>query len=217
MSQAPVMWWFSSLSTPQVITLSTAFPYNGGMDISRNVVINGPSADLLTVNGVNHVVFTISSGNFVTLSGMTIGNGYGITNHGTTTVSECIVTGNDRGVTNDGTMTLDNSTVTDDAGALQAWAVDNEGELNLVNSTVSNNGDGGIENRGTLVMVNSTISGNGNLALINYSGTTFATLCTITNNGSGIEAVRAVSLRARSSRLITPCRHLCFNLPGNCH
>ena len=211
------MWWFSSLSTPQVITLSTAFPYNGGMDISRNVVINGPSADLLTVNGVNHVVFTISSGNFVTLSGMTIGNGYGITNHGTTTVSECIVTGNDRGVTNDGTMTLDNSTVTDDAGALQAWAVDNEGELNLVNSTVSNNGDGGIENRGTLVMVNSTISGNGNLALINYSGTTFATLCTITNNGSGIEAVRAVSLRARSSRLITPCRHLCFNLPGNCH
>lgn len=188
---------FSSLfNTPQVITLSTAFPYNGGMAISRNVVINGPGADLLTVNGVNHAVFDISSGNFVTLSGMTIGNGYGITNHGTTTVSECIVTGNDRGITNDGTMTLDNSTVTDDAGALQAWAVDNEGELNLVNSTVSNNGDGGIENRGTLVMVNSTISGNGNLALINYSGTTFATLCTITNNGSGIEAVQgSVSLR----------------------
>ena len=61
----------------------------------------------------------------------------------------------------------------------QAWAVDNEGELNLVSSTVSNNVDGGIENRGTLVMVNSTVSGNGNLALINYSGTTFATLCTI--------------------------------------
>ena len=188
---------FSSLfNTPQVITLSTAFPYNGGMAISRNVVIDGPGADLLTVNGVNHAVFTISSGNFVTLSGMTIGNGYGITNHGTTTVSECVVTGNDRGVTNDGTMTLDNSTVTDDAGVLQAWAVDNEGELNLVSSTVSNNGDGGIENRGTLVMVNSTISGNGSLALINYSGTTFATLCTITNNGSGIEAVQgSVSLR----------------------
>ena len=45
-------------------------------------------------------------------------------------------------------------------------------------------------------MVNSTISGNGSLALINYSGTTFATLCTITNNGSGIEAVQgSVSLR----------------------
>lgn len=188
---------FSSLfSTPQVITLSTAFPYNGGMVISRNVVIDGPGADLLTVNGVNHVVFDISSGSFVTLRGMTIGNGYGITNHGTTTVSECVITGNDRGITNDGFMTLDNSTVADDAGVLFPWAIDNEGELNLINSTVSNNGDGGIENRGTLVMVNSTISGNGNLGLINYSGTTFATLCTITNNGSGIEAVQgSVSLR----------------------
>jgi len=188
---------FSSLfNSPQVITLATAFPYNGGMAISRNVVINGPGADLLTVNGVNHVVFDISSGSFVTLRGMTIGNGYGVTNRGVTTVSECVITGNDRGITNEGTMTLDNSTVTDDAGVLQAWAVDNEGEMNLVNSTVSNNIDGGIENRGTLVMINSTISGNGNLGLINYSGTTFATLCTITNNGSGIEAVQgSVSLR----------------------
>jgi len=188
---------FSSLfNTPQVITLSTAAPYFGGMAISGNVVIEGPGADLLTVNGANHVVFDISSGSVVTLRGMTIGNGYGVSNDGTANVSECIVTGNDRGITNHGWMRIENSTITDDAGVLLAWAIDNRGELYLVDSTVSNNGDGGIENRGELVMVNSTISGNGSLALINYSGTTFATLCTITNNGSGIEAVQgSVSLR----------------------
>ena len=67
----------------------------GELDITDDLTINGPGADRLTVSGNNiSRVFKVESGETVTISGLTIaggnagsGNGGGIDNFGTLTVS----------------------------------------------------------------------------------------------------------------------------------
>jgi hypothetical protein len=74
--------------------------------LTRSVSIDGPGENLLTVRrdtGGNYGIFKIAAGATVSISGLTITNGFvsgaggaggGIFNSGTLTVSTCIVTGN---------------------------------------------------------------------------------------------------------------------------
>ena len=91
--------------------------------INKNLTITGPGADVLTISGNNASrVFNISSGADVTISGLTIANGYS--------------GGNGGGIYNEGTLTLNNSTVSGNY-ASYGGGIYNEGTLIINNSTVS--------------------------------------------------------------------------------
>lgn len=70
--------------------------------INKNLTINGPGANLLTISGNGaRRIFTISSGTFAAINGLTIANGVaggvdggGINNFGLLTLSNCTLSGN---------------------------------------------------------------------------------------------------------------------------
>ncbi len=179
-------------ASAQTITLGgTSNP----LIINKNLTIIGTDADKLTVSGNNaNLVFDV--GNFtVGLSGMTVtgGNGTqflngssapggGISNTGTLTISNCVITGNQTaptfsyggGIYNGGNLTLIGSTVSNNVARFNAF----------------NNGGGISSQTGTLIVTNSTFSGNtvnstagGNGGGIHiFSGNFIVTNSTITNN-----------------------------------
>lgn len=169
-------------SASQTITVLSALP-----DITSSLTLNGTGANLVTVRrdtGGDYRIFTINSGQTVTLAGLTItgGNvtdiGGGIWNSGTLTVTNCQISGN---------------TASNFGGDIL-----NSGTLTVTGSTIANNsanGDGtggGIDSTGiSLTLLNSTISGNSatNAAGGNGGGIwtqipTSITNCTITNNSA---------------------------------
>jgi len=174
---------FSSLfNTPPTITLQSYQVYPNGLLIVPGLTIAGPGADLLTVMGNYAPVFTtIAVAGSVNLSGMTIANGEGIVNAGTTTISECVITGTSQAIDNLATMTIVNSTIMENSGLY--GAVQNLGEMTLLNSTISENSSNGLWNIGTLTVTNSTISGSNGVGLLN-SGTATILNSTISGNGS---------------------------------
>ncbi|MEZ5426428.1 MAG: choice-of-anchor Q domain-containing protein [Pyrinomonadaceae bacterium] len=136
--------------------------------ISNNgtLTINGPGAKLLSLNGVNLVrVLNVSAGATVSISGLTIRNGFGaggggIRNAGNLSLNSCEIKFNTGGQ-------FDPNRFGGGGGIL------NEGNLNLINSTVYGNtatqnssfrgsAGGGVFNSGggTANIINSTISGN---------------------------------------------------------
>jgi hypothetical protein len=174
---------------------------NAELLIDKNLTINGPGANRLTVqHGGNSAfrVFEIAQSNInVTISGLTIANGNGpgsgggILNqsNGTLTVTGCTISGN-RATNSNGGGIFNNSFCT----------------LTVTGCTISGNsaGDsfgGGIFNLGMLTVTNSTISGNsspGNGGGIdNFSVPNQVSTATITNstisgnfansNGGGID------------------------------
>jgi hypothetical protein len=164
----------------------------GGLYLAHNISIEGPGADLLTVSGPgafsypnNFRVFTVLPRATVSISGLTIANGYAI--------QGIYPDGNlGGGIANFGTLTLSNSTVTGNTvnpcpegcfegpppsagGGIFNGNADGTAVLTIINSTVSgNNGGlasegGGIANGfddgeyvrgGTVILSNSTVSGN---------------------------------------------------------
>ena len=138
-----------NFSVTGTITLHSALPA-----ITNSVTITGPGANLLTVSGGgSYQVFNIGSGVTVSISGLTIasgnttGNGGGIANGGTLTVSDC-------NFTNDAAASIQSS---------KGGAIYSSGSLTVVDSTFSsNNADsrgGGIYSGGSLTVTNSTFSG----------------------------------------------------------
>ncbi len=171
---------FSSLfNSPQTITL-------GGTEltINKNLTIQGPGANLLTVNG-NSASRVFNVGAFtVGLSGMTVtgGNAFGGFGGG--------------GIFNNGTLTVTNSTISGNTGSDIGGGIFNLGALTVTNSTISGNtanDGGGILNGGTLTVTNSTISGNtaalGGGGIFNTGGNTLtvtnSTISGNTANGGG--------------------------------
>ncbi len=145
--------------------------------VTADVFINGPGADVLTVSGGGGTnVFEIGSGKNVTLSGLTITNGYddnggGILNSGNLTIYDCVISGNNStgyggGISNDG------------------------GSLQITESTISGNtatrGGGGIHNKnGSTAIHRSTISGNDAWAgggILNMTSVDVTALVTIENS-----------------------------------
>ncbi len=78
---------------------------SGELLVAKNITISGPGAENLAVNGNGeNTVFHIAPGETVTISGLTITNGYttdsggGIHNdHAALTLNDCTVTGNQGG------------------------------------------------------------------------------------------------------------------------
>jgi CSLREA domain-containing protein len=167
---------------PHVINLLTAL-----LDISTDMTIQGPGANVLTVKrnvATRFRIFTVTSGVTVNISGLLITNGFtsdgssgvvggvgdaggGILNSGTLTLTGVAVIGNKTGKGGDGTL------------GTGGWGgsgggILNGGTLTINNSTISgnqtgnggNSGNGlggfggGVESGGALTVTNSTISGN---------------------------------------------------------
>jgi hypothetical protein len=158
---------------------------SGELLVTSPITISGPGANVMTVERDNTLsakfrVFHLTANGQVTISGLTIsqGNG-GVYNEGSTlTVVRCAISGNYSGAENGF------------GGGILAG-----GTLNVIGSTVSNNGallgGGGIAHLGLANITNSTISGNfasggnpqhggGILSL----GPLDLTNCTIANNSS---------------------------------
>lgn len=179
---------FSALfDTPQTISLVTALP-----NLSEDVAIAGPGANLLTVKCVNLGSFDlveVDSGVKATLSGLSLINGHkSIDNSGTVAVSNCSLSGNAYfGIYNNGTATVTNCLVSgnDNTGIL------NFGTVTVTDCTVSGS-TRGISNSGTVTATNGTFNGN-------YSGfvnTQTATLsnCTVSGNTYGISNLGTVTV-----------------------
>jgi hypothetical protein len=147
-----------SIGVVGTIDLTASLPI-----LARNICIQGPGANFLTVNGVGGSVFAVHSGTTVTLSRLAItggvGLGGGIYNQGTLTLNDIAVRDNTAGDPTNGGGT--GAGIWNDVGAT----------LTVNGSTVSGNSaignlsygpshGGGIANHGTLTLNNSTVSGN---------------------------------------------------------
>jgi hypothetical protein len=142
------------------INLTGALP-----NLAHGISIEGPGAAQLTVRrntGGSYGIFVVGSGATVSISGLSITNGYtdslsrffggGIDNLGTLTVSDCTISGNTAnvggGILNGGTLTVSDCTISGNTANTDGV------------STGSNSEGGGVFNDGTAVLRNSTISGN---------------------------------------------------------
>jgi hypothetical protein len=192
--------------TPQTITL-TGTPLqttNAG-----TLKINGRG--VVTVSGGNSsVVFLINAASTVSLIGLTVIQGQGVTgggieNRGILTVTNCTISQNTAtsgggGVDNFGTLTLIHSTISENTAGFLGGGILNSGSLTMLNSSVSNNtltpgaghNGGGIANGGDATLINTTVSGNSVdestswAGGISHRGRTFNLInSTVTNNSSG--------------------------------
>ena len=148
-------------TAPWTVTLTAELP-----PLTSNIEIDGPGDDQLTVRrddtAVNFRIFTVSGNTtVVTISGMTISNGY--------------VDDNTEGggilIADSGTLTVTGSTISDnfteDGGGGIGIDSDTDGTLTVTGSTISGNtaesdNGGGIRNagNGTVEVTDSTISNN---------------------------------------------------------
>lgn len=171
-----------------IISNATSLP-----DISGNLVIRGPGANLLTVqrnSAAQFRVFTIASSSNVTISGLMIANGSlpahgiggGILNRGTLTltddevVSNAALNGDGGGIYNAGTLTVLRSTIAGNS---------------ISGSTAAGSGGGIFNFGGTLTVTDSTISGNSaNVSggSLDHGGGIFSNVGTVTITSSTITA-----------------------------
>jgi hypothetical protein len=156
------------LTVQGAIKLTAALP-----DLSSDVSIQGPGADLLTVRrdtGGYYRIFTIPAGATVQITGITISNGLQILGAG----------GIGGGIWNDGSLTLQaavvsgNTAADGNGGGALGGGIYNTGDLTLIASRIERNValsnpdlfrggavGGGIYNvRGTVTAIGSTISHN---------------------------------------------------------
>ncbi len=203
---SPVTIDFSLGSSPATIALT-----QGQLVLSNtaaSIAIDGPGAGLLSISGDGASrIFRVASDATVSLSGLTItggsvggpGNGGGILNDGSLTLSGCTIAGNSAvgsgaGLENDGSATLNACTIADDVAT---------------GSSVHTPGIGGaIDNPGSAVLTGCTISGNAaneGAGLENGSPTSTLSLtgCTISDNtatgpyseGGGLDNSGTANLR----------------------
>ena len=159
----------------------------GALSITgSNVVIEGagPGQTIINASGLGDRVFNVGSGANLTLQGVTVtggggvSDGGGILNNGTLTISNSDITqnssgnGDGGGIYNTGTLTVSaseisgNSTSFSGSGNLtRGGGIFNQGSATVINSTIDNNAafddGGGIYSiRGILNLINSTIEGN---------------------------------------------------------
>jgi hypothetical protein len=157
--------------------------------ITSDIIINGPGADLLAVDGGgvltgDHPLLNIDSAATVVISGLTISNHYvdesvaAIGNNGTLSLRDCTISNNTQlsndfggAIHNRGLMTISGSTISGNKLTFGSFngkggAIYNFGVMNILNSTISGNraednaDGGGIYNAGSLDIRYSTITQN---------------------------------------------------------
>lgn len=183
-------------------------PVRGLLPIGQNLTLTGPGAANLSVSGGDQIrVFQILNGATVTISGLTITDGYhaviggAILNDGTLILDQVAVTSSSGlstsayggAIYSAGTMTITQSTIAGNT-ARYGGGIATTGSLTISGSTVSGNtattGGGGIFSAVTLstdatTIVNSTISDNsseGGGGALNFQGLTRIVLSTVTGN-----------------------------------
>jgi hypothetical protein len=137
-----------------IMVAAATYTENLAISFSLNVIGSGASTTIID-GGRASTVVTISTGSVVTLSGLTIRNGYA---------------SNGGGISNGGVLTISNSTLSGSFAQVSGGGILNKGILTINNSTLSGNlafasivlysYGGGIENFGTVTINNSTLSGN---------------------------------------------------------
>ena len=153
-------------------SVTTVTLINGELVINKNLVITGPGANRLTVTArcidfACFRIFNVRPGVTVSISGMTISNGFdnqgpgggGILSAGVLTLTDCTIS--------------DNNTSTSFGGILGGGGVMNDhGTMTITGCTISNNsadqygstitfkGGGILNESGSLIITNSTISDN---------------------------------------------------------
>jgi hypothetical protein len=154
----------------------------GELGINKDLTIEGPGASVITVSG-NHASRVFNIGNVTAaISGLAIvdgmvmdGDGGGIDNAGTLTVTSSIFSGNSApyggGIGNGfGTLTVTASTFSGNSADYGGGGINNQRTAtvtasvftgNSVNAVAGGRG-GGIDNGGTLTITDSTFSGNEN-------------------------------------------------------
>jgi hypothetical protein len=183
---------------------------SGELDITKNLTIQGPGAGQLTVSGGGWTrVFEVAKGSNVSLSNLTISQGYAsagdgggiyIDYRGTLTVSGCILSGNTAyrggGIFNygGGTVTISNSTLSgnsagDPASAGEGGAIynngNNGGTETISGCTLSSNTayqGGGIFNGGAAPLTVSGCTVSGNTAYYEGGGVYNAGALTVSNS-----------------------------------
>jgi hypothetical protein len=138
----------------QTITLTS-----GELDITKSLTIQGPGATHLTISGGGlSRVFNVTASN-VTLSGLTIADGYadlgaGVFNTGSLTLSNCVLDNNSAQqggaiYNNGGTMTVSGCTLKGNSAVVypglttgEGGGIYNNGSLSLIGSTVASNSSG---------------------------------------------------------------------------
>ena len=182
------------------VNLTGALP-----DLSTNLVIAGPGADEFTVRrdtGGNYVIFNVTGGSVVSISGITVSNG---------NVSSGI--GGGGILNNGGNLTISDSTISGNSADQGGGIFNQGGTLTITSSTISDNSaniGGGVFSNTDLsgpktTITNSTISGNTALlrggGVINFDGLTEIEHSTITNNsapsgfGSGVASIASTLTR----------------------
>ena len=193
--------------TPQTVTLTSTLVLS---ESDGAEVIQGPGSGVLTISGGNAVsVFLVDGGVTACLSGLTIsaasgGNGGGIDNNGSLTISgssisDDMATGSGGGLYNVGTATVTGCTFAADSAGANSFngggGINNSGTLVVSASSFTGNtaiGGGGISNSGTITLSGSSFSNNqvssSGGGFLNVSGQGSITDCTFTGNaatGSG--------------------------------
>ena len=129
-------------------------------DTTGTETITGPSGGLTISGGNASRVFQVDEGVTASITGLTIsggqaaGNGGGVNNSGTLSLTDCTVSGN---------------TAVKSGGTADGGGIYNNGTLSLTDSTIAGNGAsgsypgsycGGLFNKGTLTVTSSTIAAN---------------------------------------------------------
>jgi CSLREA domain-containing protein len=180
------------------ITLSDPLPPLNTSSGSRNLSINGPGADKLTISGGNaYRIFNVTTTGTVNFSGLTItrgsvpggtsGGGINNTTTGTVNITNCTISGNfaaagggdsaGGGINNgsSGTVNITNSTVSGNAAGDGGGINNNIGIVNVSGSTVSGNSAKG----GIGALSGGTGDGGG---INNYTGKVNVTNSTLAGN-----------------------------------
>lgn len=146
---------------------------SGTLVFNASSTVTGPGATNLAISGgTSSEVFDVTSGNTVTISGLTIENG--IANQTPTVISLTVATGIAGGaVWNDGTLTLQNCVITGNSaptGVGGGIYNSGTGTVTIDHCTVTNNSSGqdtgtrgyggGLFNAGTATITSSTFSAN---------------------------------------------------------
>lgn len=199
----------AGIYTLSILGANENFNATGDLDIRSDLTLNGASNATTILDGGNiDRVLDIHPGFIVQFTNLTVQNGSpgtrggGISNKGTLSLANSIVTSNTGinfggGINNTGTMSIDKSTISDNdmAGSTNlsggGGGIFNEGQTTITDSTVSGNTTlgrgGGIYNLdSSLTITNSTVSGNTGLnggGIFNrFSAGVSITQTTITDN-----------------------------------